>query len=335
MFREQLGTIDDPGRLMTVRWGIIGCGDVVRKRVAAAIQSQSGSELVAACRRSPEPLHDFCRTFNVPGAYTQAEALLADSRVDAVYIATPVNCHLPQTVAAACAGKHVLVEKPMGLSTAECDEMIEVCQKHGATLGVAYYRRFYPVVERIRQWIADGSIGRPLCVTATTCNPFQMGPNDEGYWRVIPGSGGGGALMDIGSHRIDLLLYLFGDVADVVGQCDTCGADYQADNCTTLMLRFRCGVHGVLHCYFGAEYDPDEFTVMGTRGRIVASRLNDGDLTLYTSGGAQRESHPPADNLNSPLIADFVDAVQSGKEPCVSGSEGRATNEIMERAYQR
>jgi predicted dehydrogenase len=318
---------------MQVRWGIIGCGDIVRKRVAAAIRDEPRSRLLAACRRDEGQLRNFCQAFSVERAYTRAADLLADPDIDAVYIATPVHLHLPQTLAAARAGKHVLVEKPMARSVAECDQMIAACRARGVRLEVAYYRRFYPMVRRIKELAAAEEIGQPLAVHAVTSTQFALKPGDEGYWRVIRDEGGGGALMDIGSHRLDLFLDLFGDVRDVKAQTDTLLGSYEAEDFATVLLRFQCGVHGTLQCIFGMDWVADDFIVLGTRGRLVASPLN-GDRLLVDRGQERRvESHPPPANLHGPLVADFVSAICEGRDPLVTGEEGRRTNEIMERAY--
>lgn len=318
---------------MAIRWGIIGCGDVARKRVAGAIQNDPNSELVAVCRRNEEKLREFANEFRVSTAATSAEELIASPEIDAVYIATPVNLHCPPTIAAAEAGKHVLVEKPMAMSTAECDEMIVACSKADVRLGVAYYRPFYPVVHRIQQLIEAGEIGTVLSVSATTCTPFAIDPDEDGYWRVLPEAGGGGALMDIGSHRLDLFLRMFGPVADVKAQCGTVAANYQADDVATLALRFESGVHGVLHCCFGSTTDPDEFAVLGTEGRLVSRPLNGGELIIEHGRDQTIEQHPPASNFNSPLIADFSAAILECRPPLVSGEVGRNVNSVMERAY--
>lgn len=316
-----------------IGWGIIGCGDVARRRVAGAIQSEENSRLVAVCRRHAEKLHRFCNEFEVDRGYENADDLISDADVDAVYIATPVNLHLPQTIAAAKAGKHVLVEKPMAVSVAECDQMIDVCRENNVTLGVAYYRRFYPVVARIKELIASAAIGKPLAVSVTTANNFAMDKEEDGYWRVIPEQGGGGALMDIGSHRINLMLDMFGEVEAVKGHCGTVAADYDAEDCASLVMKFRSGVHGSLQCFFGSACDPDEFTVIGTKGRLVSAPLNDGGLAIQTADGVRTESHPPARNFNLPLVRDFVAAIYERRSPRVSGEEGRATNAMMEAAY--
>lgn len=318
---------------MAIRWGIIGCGDVARKRVAGAIQNDTCSELVAVCRRNEEKLREFADEFRVSTATTSAEELIASPEIDAVYIATPVNLHCPQTIAAAEAGKHVLVEKPMAMSTAECNEMIVACSKADVRLGVAYYRPFYPVVHRIQQLIEAGEIGAVLSVSATTCTPFAIDSDEDGYWRVLPEAGGGGALMDIGSHRLDLFLRLFGSVSDVKAQCGTVAANYQVDDVATLALRFESGVQGVLHCCFGSTTDPDEFAVLGTEGRLVSRPLNGGELIIEHGRDEIVEQHPPASNFNSPLIADFSAAILECRSPLVSGEVGRNVNSAMERAY--
>ena len=233
---------------MPVRWGIIGCGDVARRRVAGAIGDDPNSQVLAACRRNVEKLKQFCSEFGVAHEYENDQDLINNDEVDAVYIATPVYLHLPQTIAAAEAGKHVLVEKPMAMSVAECDEMVSACREHDVKLGVAYYRRFYPVVDRIKEIIESGEIGQPLSISVTTAAAFAMGPRDDGYWRVIPEQGGGGALMDIGSHRLNVMMHLFGEIAEVIAVCDTQAADYAAEDSASLVMRFQSGVHGTLQC---------------------------------------------------------------------------------------
>jgi predicted dehydrogenase len=319
---------------MTIRWGILGCGDIVRKRVARAIQDQPDCALLAVCRRDADKLREFQRTYGVERGYPHDAELLADPDLDAVYIATPVCLHLPQTLAAAAAGKHVLVEKPMARTTAECDRMIAVCQERGVRLGVAYYRRFYPLVARLKELLTAGEIGRPLSVSAITATPLDMTPGAEGYWRVLPDESGGGALMDIGSHRLDLMLDLFGDIQDVQACCDTLTGPHPAEDCASLLLRFRNGMQGTLQCFFGTPANADDFTILGTKGRLSASPLN-GSQLLVDLGKTQRvETLPPPANLHAPLIADFTAALREVRPPLVDGNAGRRVNEIMERAYR-
>ena len=294
---------------------------------------EPNSQLAAACRRNETSLREFCEAYGVQRAYTSDSELLNDPDVDAVYIATPVNLHRPQTIAAAAAGKHVLVEKPMAMSVSECDEMIAACREHNVKLGVAYYRRFYPIVARMKELVASGEIGQPLSVSAVTATPFADTPEAEGYWRVIPSQGGGGALMDVGSHRLNLFLDMFGEIAQVKAFCETLAASYQADDCATLVVRFQCGVLGTVQCFFGVAVDPDEFTILGTKGRLSARPLNGEELTVQNGDQLRTERHPPPANFNLPLIADFTAAIPRDGVPTVSGEEGRMTNAVIEQAY--
>ena len=139
--------------------------------------------------------------------------------------------------------------------------------------------------------------------------------------------------MDVGSHRLNLFLDLLGPITDVSGYCDTIAGDFSADDAAVLCVRFASGALGSLQCYFGVPVDPDEFVVVGTGGRLVATPLNSGQLVIETAEGIETESHPPAANFNLPLVTDFVEAIAQGRAPRVSGPEGRATNEVIARGY--
>ncbi|WP_040353278.1 Gfo/Idh/MocA family protein [Blastopirellula marina] len=318
---------------MTVRWGILGCGDVVRKRVAAAIQAVDGCELLAACRRDAESLKTFCEDFSVPRGYPSADQLLADEEIDAVYIATPVHLHLPQTLAALAAGKHVLVEKPMALNPAECELMINAAKEVDRTLGVAYYRPFYPALERLGELIQSGQLGEMLAVQIACSAPIVLEDDGALPWRVKSKEGGGGPLMDVGSHRIDVLLRLFGDVIDIRGICSRKSPD-AVENVANFALRFEDGTQASVICLFDAMQDPDSLTVFGTQGIVDATPLNSGRLVIRTSDGDQVEHHPPHANFNVPLIADFAAAIQEGRHPQVSGEDGLRVNEVIEQIYR-
>lgn len=315
------------------RWGLIGCGDVARRRVARAIQEQPESELVAACRRNITALRSFCADYGIAQAYTDVDELIADDRLNAIYIATPVACHHEQAVKAARAGKHVLLEKPMALDVSECDAILSACVDGGVTLGVAYYRRFYPVIARMKELLADGAIGTPLSVRAATATR-TLTPDFEGYWRVDPAQSGGGPLMDLGSHRLDLFNAFFGAPVEAHALCATRCGDYATEDCASALFRFEGGVHGTLECFFGAGLDPDEFSILGTKGRLDATPLNQGNLQIESGGQKNSEQHPPHQNYNVPLVADFISAIKAGRQPGVTGTDGRVVNAAIAQAYE-
>ncbi len=316
---------------MTIRWGLIGVGDIAHKRVAAAIQADPNSQLLAVCRRSEDLLNQFADQFSVPHRFTELHDLLALAELDAVYIATPVDCHLPMTLAAAKAGNHVLVEKPMALNPEQCSQMIAACDEANVKLGVAYYRRFYPVILRIQELLASGQLGRILSIGCVTGNPNRFVADD---WRVVRARGGGGPLMDIGSHRLDVFIQLFGEVRAVQATMMDSPV-FEAEQVATVMVEFSSGIHGVLQCYFGTANTPDRLEIIGTDGRVTVEDLNEGDLTLNTAAGKTIESHPPADNLHGPLIEDFSSALIEKRDPTITGQIGKLTNDIMEIAYQQ
>ena len=315
---------------MPIRWGLLGCGDIANKRVADAILRDEKSELVAACRRDENQLRSFSDAFSIPHVTTSADELIGRTDLDAIYIATPVDLHCPQTIAAAESGKHVLVEKPMAISADQCKQMIDACDRAGVTLGVAYYRRFYPMVLRMAQLLKQGVIGRPLSILATTGNPNRFPPGD---WRVDLSRGGGGPLMDIGSHRLDLFRMLLGPINGVQSNL-IASPDYEAEQVATLLTDFESGAQGVLQCYFGAAETPDRLEIIGDKGRLSTEVLNGAELLIATAESRSIEAHPPHQNLHAPLIADFSQAVEQNRSPAVTGPEAMATNEVIAKAYR-
>ena len=158
-----------------LRWGLIGCGDIARKRVAPALRDLSDCGLVAISRKRSELAELFAREFGARKWYSDWRDLIRDEEVESVYLATPVHLHKSQTIAAAEAGKQVLCEKPMAMNTAECDEMLAACRANNVKLGVSYYRHFYPVVARIKDLLAAGEIGYPILAQIEWC--FDMVTN--------------------------------------------------------------------------------------------------------------------------------------------------------------
>jgi len=221
----------------------------------------------------------------------------------------------------------------MARSTQECAAIIAACRRVSVKLGLAYYRRFYPLLERMRQLIGEGQIGDVLSVSATAATPLEILPGQEGYWRVDPELAGGGALMDIGSHRIEIFLDFFGDVNRVKAICPPPTLAGQTETTAALLLEFERGVVGTLKCHFGTTAMLDAFAIVGTKGQLMTDCLNGPELILETGGRRVLETHPPAENLSSPLVADFVTAILEDREPMITGEMGLAVNEVMQRAY--
>lgn len=320
--------------MRTIRWGLIGCGDIAVKRVAPAMRDLEGHSIRAIARKDPVRLEEFAARFPVERLYSSAEDLIADKEVDAVYLATPVNLHPEHTRLAAKAGKHVLCEKPMALDTAQCDRMIEACERAGVLLGVAYYRRFYPAVLKIKELLAQGEIGRPVLARALAAEFWRFPDNHPLAWRIRPEEGGGGPLMDFGSHRIDILLDILGAVSEVSAFTDRLLFEREVEDSATLLLRHTSGAHSLAGAYHTIGPLCDELEIFCSEGSLTLKSLNSGSLTVTRGNEREIIDLPPHPNLHLPLLEDFGRAIAEGRQPRVSGRTGRETSRIMEAAYR-
>ena len=194
----------------TIRWGIIGCGDVTEVKSGPALQKAEGSELVTVMRRSADKARDYAERHNVPRWYSDADELIFDEGVDAVYIATPPDSHAEYTARVARAQKPVYVEKPMARNYAECEAMVSACKDAGVPLFVAYYRRALPAFAKVKELVGSGAIGSVHGVHITLHQKAMSIDANALPWRVIPEISGGGLFFDLASHQLDFLDYLLG-----------------------------------------------------------------------------------------------------------------------------
>jgi predicted dehydrogenase len=319
-----------------LRWGLVGCGDIANKRVAPALRDSLGSSLLAVARARAELAAEFARRHGAPRFYATWRDLLRDGEVDAVYLATPVNLHAEQAVAAAEAGKHVLCEKPMALDVAGCDRMIAAARKSGVRLGVAYYRHHYPVVARLRELLRSGEIGRPVLVHAQAFELFDPPADHPRSWLLRKSESGGGPMMDFGCHRIEVLLDLLGPVSAVRGfPTNVRFRDREVEDTCVAHLRFESGAQAVLAVTHAAQESRDAVQLFGTGGSAHVDVLNQGGLRIVVgkADGPREERHPPHANLHQPLVEDFVAAVREGRDPAVTGEAGREVSRVLAKIY--
>ena len=254
-----------------VRWGIIGCGNVTEVKSGPAFQKVKNSELVAVMRRTGELAKDYAERHHVPKWYDDADALINDPDVDAVYIATPPGSHKEYTIKVAKAGKPVYVEKPMALNFNECNEMIAACKAASVPLYVAYYRRALPRFVKIKELLENKAIGDVRFVSTTQYQKASEDVKDSENlpWRVQPELSGGGLFFDLGSHTLDLLDYLLGPIKEVQGFVSNQAGYYRAEDIVTGIYRFESGIHGVGNWCFSAFEDVDVNEIVGGKGKIT------------------------------------------------------------------
>jgi predicted dehydrogenase len=322
------------GRVL--RWGLIGCGDIARKRVAAALRDGERCELVAVSRAQAELAEGFAREFGARRWHGDWSELVRDPEIDAVYVATPVDLHARQSIAAAEAGRHVLCEKPMALSTAQCRAMIDACRANGVRLGVAYYRRFYPVLRRIREILAAGEIGRVGLALIQAFEWHTIPEASARSWFFRKDRNGGGVLMDFGCHRIEVLLNLLGPADEVRGLAGNALFKREVEDTASACFRFRDGPMGLLTVSVAVREARDSLELYGSEGSIHVPVLNEGTLRVRAGGTGleeRQEHHPPHANLHQPLIEDFARAVLEGREPEVGGEIGLEVQRLIEAVY--
>jgi predicted dehydrogenase len=316
--------------MKTIRWGIIGCGDVTEVKSGPGFQKANRSRLVAVMRRNGQLAKDYALRHGVPKWYDDGEALINDPDVDAVYIATPPYAHKEYTLMSARAGKPVYVEKPMAMNFAECQEMIEACRAAGVPLLVAYYRRALDRFLKIKELVDERVIGEVRAVTITL---YQKNPPlnpDKPEWRFDHEIGGGGKFVDLGCHMLDLLDYLLGPIRSVQGVAANQGGHYPAEDIVTARFEFESGVHGAGLWFFTSFGQLDQTDIIGAKGKISFSCFDDKPVTLITTSGITQFPIPYPDHVQQPLIQTVVDHIMETGSCPSTGETAARTNWVMD-----
>lgn len=320
-----------------VRWGIIGCGNVTEVKSGPGFQKAQNSKLVAVMRRDGALAKDYAERHNVPKWYDNADALINDHEVDAVYIATPPVNHLEYTIKCAKAGKPVYVEKPMARSYEEAAKMVEVCKEAGVPLFVAYYRRRLPRFLKVKELIESGAIGDVRFVTITLYNKVEEDEkNPETLpWRVIPEIAGAGKFLDLASHTLDVLDYILGPIEDAKGHNSNQAGLYPAEDMVTASFKFKSGVQGVGAWSFAAFEHLDRNEIIGSEGKLVFSSFGTEPVKLVTPEG---ETEFPLDNpahVQQPLIQTIVDELLGKGISPSKGESGARASHVMDEILGR
>ena len=313
-----------------VRWGIIGVGNVTERKSGPGFQQAERSELVAVMRRSGDLAADYARRHDIPRWYDDADELINDPEVDAVYIATPPDSHRDYVVRVAQAGKPVYVEKPMARTAPECEDMISACNAAGVGLFVAYYRRAMPRFVTVKELLDSGRIGQLRSVSIRNEQPATVGETDRGGWRVDPEISGGGHFVDLGSHILDLLDWLLGPVTHAAGIATNRGGRYPAEDLVTAVFSFRSGVEGVGVWNYDSFQHKDQIEISGTAGALRFSCFADEPLRLLTARGVEQIKAPYPETVQLPLIQTVVNALIGNGESPSNGDSALRTARVID-----
>lgn len=319
-----------------VKWGTIGCGEVTEVKSGPALQKAKGSELIAVMRRTGELAEDYANRHNVPKWYDNAQAIINDKKVNAIYVATPPASHKEYTIAAAEAGKSVYVEKPMALNHKECQAMIKACEINNVPLFVAYYRRALPRFLKIKSLIDEGHLGEIVSVNIRLYQkPKKEDLKGKEHWRVKPEIAGGGYFYDLASHMLDLLQYYLGPIESAGGHYANRGKLYEAEDNVVAYFSFADDIAGSGSWNFYSSKEVDQTEIIGTEGSVTYSTFEDHPI-IFKSNDESKEfniENPP--HIQQPLIQTVVDDLLGNGQCPSTGRTAAKTNLVMDKIFGR
>lgn len=312
-----------------IRWGIVGCGDVTEHKSGPGFQKAEGSQLVAVMRRNPDKAADYARRHGVPTWYDNATALIEDPRVDAVYIATHPDSHRDYALQAIAAGKPVYIEKPMGFNAEEGARIVAAARAAEVPVFVAYYRRAMEKYLRVGGLLREGTIGAVRFARVLVHQRPMRPTGGELPWRLRADRSGGGLIMDVGSHGLDLLDFYLGPITAVRGICGNLSGNAPVEDTVSGAWVFASGVQGSGTWCFDSYTDEDRIELVGTEGRIFFSVLDvAAPVHVETAGGVRQLHVDPPEHVQQPLIQTVVDELL-GRGSCPSTAESAARTDVV------
>jgi predicted dehydrogenase len=323
-----------------IRYGIIGFGLFAERTIAPAIKASPNSELVAIQKRSLAAANEKAGLFNVPLAFDSAEALVKHRDVDAIFIVSANSGHAPATIAAAEAGKHVLVEKPMAVNVKEAESMIKSCKENNVKLMVAHMVRFSPLVTRIKELVSLGLIGK---ITFIRSEFIYDGRLSHRPWLIDRKIAGGGPLFDIGVHCLDTTRILLDDeVVSVKSQLDPVPTKTKTESTVQLALKFSRGTTAGIFCSYAAPVRRTFIEVIGEKGILSAENFSwsSNTLTLKVMVGEndkineKREETIIVPNLYEKEVTLFSECIFNNTASPIPGEEGLKNQRVLDEAMK-
>ena len=316
-----------------VKWGLIGCGSVTEVKSGPPLQLTPHSGLVAVMRRNSGLAKDYAERHHVPKWYNDADELINDPEVNAVYVATPPNAHSNYAIKAMRAGKPVYVEKPMARTFAECQEMLKVSDETGVPIYVAYYRRALPGFIKIKELVESDAIGSVRMVNVRFYRSLEKELQENDVpWRFQPEVAGGGLLFDLASHTLDYLDYVFGAIGNIKANAFNQASLYLAEDIVLANWQHESGVAGTgSWCFTTSDKNVlDEVEIIGDQGRIIFSTFEFSPVILENSNGRQEFPFERPAHVQSNLMAKIVSSLRGEGDSPSTGKSAARTNRVMD-----
>jgi predicted dehydrogenase len=334
---------------MKTKWGVLGSGGIARRRtIPEGIAKASNAELCAVAGLNIDRVRSVAQEYGARACASEPELL--DSECQIVYVATPVHLHREQTRRAAEAGKHVFCEKPLALNVAEAQDMVDVCRANGVALGTALMMRFHAQHQAALGLVREGKLGTPVFARAQLSCWY---PPIPGAWRQDPATGGGGSLMDLGAHCLDLLEMMFGRIARVA--CSTANQihAYRSEDTAIVLVEFTNGARGVVDVLFNVPdaSSRNRLELYGSAGCILAEgTIGQGEAGVMTAyleeavadydaqqarvPGTSVSIAPAPVNMYRAEVEAFSQAVIDGTAPIVDGEAGLWVQKVLAACYE-
>ena len=314
-----------------IRWGIIGCGNVTEIKSGPAFQKTEGFEIVAVMRRDGEKAADYAKRHGIKKHYSNADELINDPEVDAVYIATPPDSHKFYGLKVALAGKPCCIEKPLAPNYEDSLAIYTAFSTRNLPLFVAYYRRTLPRFEKIKSWLDENNIGEIRHVNWHFMRPPSTVDVSGAYnWRTDVAVASGGYFDDLASHGLDLFVHFFGDINQVSGVNLNQQNLYSAKDAIAATWLHKSGITGTGSWNFGCQFLEDTATVYGSKGKITFSIFEENTILLETEKGKTELFIPHPENVQLFHVNKMQQHLAGNSTHPSSGLSAVHTNWVME-----
>lgn len=319
---------------MSIGWVLLGTGRHAGRNVMPQMSKAAGTRLAAVVSRDRARGEAFARRHGFEKVYDSLAQALRDPDIDALYDATPDGLHAANTIAAAKAGKHVLVEKPLGLDGADARRIVRAAEAAGRRCGCAYYRRCFRRFAHLKELLDRDALGRIVLVRTSYLAWFDPQADDPKAWRVDPLKAGGGPLADMGSHMMDLVIGLFGMPRTVFARTDTLVHGYPVEDSSAVLMTLPGGAQAIASFGWSSRAWVHDFEVLGAEGGVRWSPADSGEI-VFTAGRESRKLDlPGAANIHQPLIEDFNRAILEDRQPVATAAEALKTNLLLDAIYR-
>jgi len=316
--------------MMMLKWGVLGAGSVAHRRAIPAINEADDAMLLALFNRTEEKAKQMAEEHGAKRYYTSVDELIADEELNALYVSSPTYLHCEHVLKAAEHGLEILCEKPMAMNVEECEKMIKACEENNVSLQICFLFRFHSIYRNIKKLIDEGELGEIIEVRMPILKHLRV---TEGGWRIIKSQGGGGSLMDLAAHSVDIFRYLLGEISQVTAFCSTFINDYEVEETGSVMMTMANGAHAITDTSFVVSGCDIVSEIYGTKGWVLVYNDN-GWMVKTVLNGEVKVEKTQWENLYRAQFEHIARCVMGEEEPIITGMDGLKNIQALSAAYE-